>query len=62
MAQATSFLKVSKSRKQFMMSKLLQKKRTKLTILSKEDGQDSGIRSLFGRSFDKKWLIFDTEY
>ena len=28
------------------------KKRTKLTILSKEDGQDSEIRSFFGRSFD----------
>jgi hypothetical protein len=28
------------------------KKQTKLTILSKEDGQDSEIRSCFGRSFD----------
>ena len=35
------FLKISKSRKQFMVSWILPKKRTKLTILSKEDVQDS---------------------
>ena len=45
-------LKVSKSQKQFIMSKLFPKKWTKLTILSKEDGQDSKIGSFFGRSFD----------
>ena len=45
-------LKVSKSRKQFMMSKLFPKKKINLTILSEEDGRDSGICSFFGRSFD----------
>ena len=42
-------LKVSKSRMQFMVFLILKKTKTKLTILSKEDAQDSGICSFFGR-------------
>ena len=40
-------IKVRKSQKQIMVSLILTKKRTTLTILSKEDPQDSEFRSGF---------------
>ena len=45
-------LKVSKYQKQFMMSKLLPKNEQKSLPFTKEDGQDSEIRLLFGRNFN----------
>ena len=42
-------LKVSKSRKQFMVASILPKKRTKLTILSIFSTEDSELCSFFGR-------------
>ena len=45
-------LKVSKSRNQFMVFKILPKKQTKFTILSKEDAQYSEFCSFFGRIED----------
>ena len=47
-----NLLKVRKSQKQSMVSSILPKKRTKLTILSKEDPQDSEFHSFFGRIED----------
>ena len=43
-----------------MISSILPKKRTKLTILSKEDAQDSELRLFFGRIEDtiNCWYIY----
>ena len=51
-AMNESCVKVSKPRKQFMVSLILPKKRTILTILSREDAKDSEFRSFLGRIED----------
>ena len=44
----STLLKFRQSRKQIMVFSILPKKRTKLTILSKEEAQDSEFRLFFG--------------
>ena len=48
-AMNKSCVKVSKPRKQLIVSSILPKKRTILTILSREDAKDSEFRSFLGR-------------